>query len=96
MSDAAKDSDTRARDMKITVSLVRSIISSEFRELKRDLNINNANSKSAFLKRKYSDDSCEYKYSGNKKNRLTYFNVSILNNCLLKILSKNKSVLLKR
>ena len=52
-------------------------ISSEFRELKPDLNINNANSKSAFLKRKYSDDPCEFKNSRNKKQ--FDFNVSILN-----------------
>ena len=39
-----------------TVSLVKSIITSEFRELKRDLSINNASSKSSCLKRKYVDD----------------------------------------
>ena len=41
------------------------------------MNINNANSKGAFLKRKYSDDSCEFKLSGNKKQFDFY--VSILN-----------------
>ena len=34
-----------------TVSLVKSIITSEFRELKCDLNISSANSKSPLLKR---------------------------------------------
>ena len=39
-----------------TVSLVKSIITSEFRELKRDLSINNTSSKGSCLKRKYVDD----------------------------------------
>lgn len=60
-----------------TVSLVRSIITSEFRELKGDLNIINTNSKSVFLKRKYVDKQCEFKYYGNKQQ--FDFNVSILN-----------------
>ena len=50
------------------VSLVKSIITSEFRELKRDLNINTVNSKSTPLKRKYSDDTCAIKYTGNRNN----------------------------
>ena len=37
------------------VSLMKSIITSELWELKRDLNINSVNSKSALLKRQYSD-----------------------------------------
>ena len=47
------DSNMRHED---TVSLVKSIITSEFRELKRDLSINNTSSKSSCLKRKYVDD----------------------------------------
>ena len=45
-------------------------------ELKRDLNINTVNSKSTSLKRKYSDDTCAIKYTGNKKQ--FDFNVSLL------------------
>ena len=59
-----------------TASLVKSVITSEFRELKRDLNINPVNSKSTSLNRKYSDDTCVIKYTGNKKQ--FDFNVSIL------------------
>ena len=60
-----------------TVSLVKFILTSEFRELKRDLNINIVNSKSTSLKRKYSDDTCAIKSTGNKKKTID-FNVSIL------------------
>ena len=55
---------------------MKSIITSEFRELKRDLNINSVNSKNTSLKRKYSDDTCAIKYAGNKTQ--FDFNVSIL------------------
>ena len=65
------------------MSLVKSVIRSEFRELKRDLNINTVNSNSTSLKRKYSDDTCAIKYAGkqkkNKKKKKQFdFNVSIL------------------
>ena len=63
-----KNSGTEMRQ-EDTMSLVKSIITSEFRELKRDLNINTVNSKSTSLKRKYSDDTCGIKYTGNKKTK---------------------------
>ena len=61
------DSNMRHED---TVSLVKFIITSEFRELKRDLSINNTSSKSSCLKRKYVDDAFVFKYVGNKRNSL--------------------------
>ena len=67
------DSHMRHED---TVSLVKSIITSEFRELKRDLSINNTSSKSSCIKRKYVDDAFVFKYAGNKKQ--FDFNVGIL------------------
>ena len=64
------DSNMRHED---TVSLVKSITTSEFRELKRDLSINNTSSKSSCLKR---NDAFVFKYVGNKKQ--FDFNVGIL------------------
>ena len=75
LNNVSKNSGTEMRQ-EDTMSLVKSIITSEFRELKRDLNINSVNSKSTSLKRKYCDDTCAIKYIGNKKQ--FDFNVSIL------------------
>ena len=54
LNNVSKTSGTEMRQ-EDTVSLVKSIITSEFRELKRDLNINTVNSKSTSLKRKLCD-----------------------------------------
>lgn len=60
-----------------TVSLVKSLISAEFRDLKKEMKIGaTTDSNQRILKRKHSEDSASFKYSGNKKQ--FEFNVSVL------------------